>query len=45
MSTKPKKPKIPKVHKTWKINPVTKPHSSEKGKKGYDRKKKDWNNE
>lgn len=37
--------KIPKVHKTWKINPATKPHSSEKGKRGYNRKNKNWNND
>jgi hypothetical protein len=33
------------IRRFWSIKPVTKPHSSEKGKRGYDRKNKSWKNE
>ena len=33
----PKKPSLPR--RKWTRNPVQKPHSTPKGKKGYDRKK------
>jgi len=39
-----KLPVLSSKRKTWEISPVTKPHSSKKGKKGYSRKKKDWKN-
>jgi len=32
------KPRRVKVRKTWDRNPVQRPHSTRKGKRGYDRK-------
>ncbi|HSB73353.1 MAG TPA: hypothetical protein VLT62_28845 [Candidatus Methylomirabilis sp.] len=36
-ATRPRKAGMPKTRRTWAIRPATRPHSSPKGKKGYDR--------
>lgn len=34
--------KIPKIRYKWDVKPASKPHSSKKGNKGYNRKDTNW---